>query len=331
MKESIRVVWPDKGQVALEEFQVEEPAEGEVLIETDYTLISPGTELAFLKALPNTSQRFPQDPGYNSVGRVNELGAEVKVLSEGDRVVSSTKHASMVKVPVSRVLKVPDGLRSEEAVYFYMAAISLQGIRRAQLELGEAVLVMGQGLIGNLALQLAKLSGGFPVVGTDLMDKRLEIAKECGADLAVNPQSEDLKARLRGVIGRDSVDVVLDATGVPEAIPACLDLVDYRGRMILLASTRGEIERVNFYRGIHRDGINIIGAHGRVRPERKSTTGYCWTFSDDSEVTLRLIASGRLKVEPLTTDVLGFQEAPRAYDLLDRAKEEHLGILLDWT
>lgn len=330
MKEPIRVVWPDEGQIELEEFQLGELHGDEVLIETQYTLISPGTELAFLKALPNTSQRFPQYPGYNNVGRVAELGGKVRGLSEGDRVVSPAKHASMVKVPASEVLKVPSELTSQEAVYFNMASISLQAVRKAQVELGEAVLVMGQGLIGNLALQLARLSGGFPVVGTDLKDERLEISKECGADLAVNPQTEELKARLLQAIGRDWVDVVLEAIGIPEAIHDCLDLVGYRGRVVLLASSRGEAERVNFYRDVHKKGVTIIGAHNSVRPKGESTRAY-WNKSDDGDVALRLMAAGRLKVEPLTTDVLNCQEAPRAYDLLDRAPEEHLGVLLDWT
>lgn len=330
MREHLRVVWPDKGKVALEEFQLGDPGRGEVVIETEYTLISPGTELAFLKALPNTPRRFPQYPGYNNIGRIVKLGSEAKGLSKGDRVVSPSSHASMVKVSASRALKVPDKLSSEEAVYFNMAAIALQAVRKAQVELGEAVLVMGQGLVGNLALQLAKLSGGFPVVGTDLMDERLRISRECGADLILNPRSGELRARLREMTGRDSVDVVLDATGVPQAINDCLELAGYRGRVILLASSRGETERVNFYRDVHRKGVIIIGAHNSVRPKGESTRTY-WTALDDWNVVLRLTAAGRLRVQPLTTDVLSFRDAPRAYELLDRAPEEHLGVLLDWT
>ena len=330
MKEPLRVVWPNKGEVVLEEFQLGEPGRDELVIETEYTLISPGTELAFLKALPNTPQRFPQYPGYNNIGRVAKLGSEVRGFSEGDRVVSPSGHASMVRVSASKALKVPGRLRAEEAVYFNMAAIALQAVRKAQVELGEAVLVMGQGLVGNLALQLAKLSGGFPVVGTDLMDERLRISRECGADLTLNPRSEELRARLREITGRESVDVVLDATGVPQAINDCLELVGYRGRVVLLASSRGETERVNFYRDVHRKGVTIIGAHNSVRPKGESTRAY-WTDLDDWDVALRLIAAGRLKVKPLTTDVLSFHDAPRAYKLLDRAPEDHLGVLLDWT
>jgi len=330
MEDPIRIVWPEKGRVALEPFELAKPGDDEVLIETEYSLISPGTELAFLNALPNTPGLYPQYPGYNNVGRIVELGCCVTGSAVGDRVASAAKHASMATVPASRVTKVPAGLAPERAVYHNMVAISLQAVRKAQIELGEAVLVMGQGIIGNLALQLARLSGGLPVIGTDLIGSRLALARECGADLAVNPRAEDLKAKLLELVGRDSVDVVLDATGIPQAVPDGLDLAGYRGRVVLLASTRGETERVNFYRDVHKKGLIIIGAHNSVRPRgEESTRGY-WTAQDDAAVALRLMAAGRLKVAPLTTDVLKADEASEAYGLLVRARDEHLGVLLDW-
>jgi len=330
MKDPTRIVWPEKGRAVLEPFELAKPGDDEVLIETEYTLISPGTELAFLNALPNTPGLFPQYPGYNNVGRVVELGRRVTGPAVGDRVASAAKHASMATAPASRVIEVPAGLEPEKAVYHNMAAISLQAVRKAQIELGEAVVVLGQGIIGNLALQLARLSGGLPVIGTDLIDRRLMLARECGADLAVNPHVEDLKARLLEFIGRDSVDVVLDATGIPQAVLDGLDLAGYRGRVVLLASTRGETERVNFYRDVHKKGLIIIGAHNSIRPKgEESTRGY-WTAQDDTAVALRLMAAGRLKVAPLTTDVLKAEEASVAYDLLAHARDEHLGVLLDW-
>jgi L-iditol 2-dehydrogenase len=329
MNDAVRVAWPARGEVALEAFALGDVTEGEVIVETEYTLISPGTELAFLNALPNTTGVFPQYPGYNNVGRVAKVGRGVTGLSEGDRVATPTGHASLVRVEASKAARVPDGLGPEEAVYFNMASISLQAVRKAQVELGETVVVLGQGIIGNLALQLARLSGGFPVVGTDLMEERLELSRECGADVALNPRVEGLKARLLQLVGRDSVDVVLDAIGIPQAIQECVDLVAYRGRVVLLASTRGETEKVNFYRDVHKKGATIIGAHNNIRPAVESTRGY-WTARDDADVVLRLMAAGRLKVAPLTTDVLASQDAAKGYGLLQQARREHLGVLLDW-
>ena len=325
-----RVVWPEKGKVELEEYEVGKPGSDEVTIETRYTLISPGTELAWLMALPQTPNRFPQYPGYNHVGTVVEVGDSVAGFSVGDRVASSGKHASLVNVPQSRLLKIPDGLPWEEAAYYRMAAISLQAVRKAQVELGEAVLVMGQGLIGNMALQLSKLSGAFPVIGADVVEERLRLSEQCGADVTVNPRSQDLKAALMDAIGRETIEVILEATGIPSVVNDCLELAGYRARLVLLASTRGITDNVNFYRHVHSKGVSIIGAHNNIRPKVESTSTY-WTEPDDCRVVLRLLAAGRIKVAPLTTDVLGFQQAPLAYELLTQEKASHLGVLLDWA
>ena len=151
MGEATRIVWPSKGVVELESFDVGEPKETQVLVETENTLISPGTELAFLNALPNTSAAYPQHPGYNNVGRIRAVGAGVNWLEVGDRVVSPSPHASHILTGTNRVLKVPAGVEPTIAVYFNMAAIALGAVRKARIELGEVVLVLGQGLIGNLA------------------------------------------------------------------------------------------------------------------------------------------------------------------------------------
>ena len=329
MKAAIRTVWPAKGVVEIESYEVGDPGPGEVLIETEYTLISPGTELAWLNALPNTPSRFPQHSGYNQVGRILKIGEGVEGLAVGDRVVSPSNHASLVRTVARRATKVPEGVDPREAVYFNMATIGLGAVRKAAIELGEAVLVLGQGLIGNLAMQLSKLCGGLPVVAVDMIPERLALSERCGADICVNPGSEDLRAALKKSIGREKVDVVFDATGAPQAVPECLQLADYRGRVVLLASTRGITKEVNFYKDVHSDGIVIIGSHNRVRPRDESTPGY-WPDRDDWDVVLRLLAAGRLVVEPLTTDVLGYRDAPRGYEALTSGKAQHLGVILDW-
>src|SRR5439155_3661772 len=114
-----------------------------------------------------------------------------------------------------RCCKVPEALPSHEAVYANLISIALQGVRKARLELGEAVLVVGLGLIGNLALQLARLQGGFPALGVDLDEGRREIAMACGADDCFDPTDAETTAALeRATEGRGPA-VVIEATGSP--------------------------------------------------------------------------------------------------------------------
>ncbi len=324
-----KVVWPERGKVIVEDFKVREPEANEVLIKTRSTLISPGTEEAFLMALPNTSGKFPQYPGYSNAGEVIAIGDEVSEIKVGDRVVSRTPHANYVLTSEERVFRIPQGLSFDEAAFFSLASIALQGIRKARIELGESVLVLGLGLVGQLALQLARLSGAIPLIGVDLYDSRLSVSSKGGADHTLNPRKIDLKKEVRKITRGKGAKVVIEATGSPEAIPLSFELASRSGRVVLLGSTRGE-SKVNFYSLVHRKGILVIGAHESIRPRYDSSPMY-WTQRDDSELALNLISKGLLKVKDLISLKLNFQKASEAYRKIIECKENVLGIILDWV
>jgi len=322
-----RIVFKEAGRVAIEEFTLDKPKPGEVIVETVCSLISPGTETAFLLALPNTPRMFPMCSGYSNAGVVAFTGGE-STVKVGDRVVSQTSHATHVTVDEAKVLRIPENLSFEEASFFAIGSISLQGVRKAHIELGESVVVLGQGLVGNLALQLAKLSGGMPLIGVDMFDYRLEISKRCGADYILNPNRTDLIEEVMNITDGKGANVVIEATGNPKAIPTALKLAGRFGRVILLGSTRGTSE-VNFYRDVHKKGVVIIGAHGSIRPRYESSHGF-WTLKDDTILVLKLLSKGLLKVKDLITAKMRYEEAAKAYDRLINSKENTLGIILQW-
>ena len=241
-----RVVWPQRGQVKIEEFDLPTVGENQVLVKTDVSLISPGTERAFLLGLPNAVGSYPQRPGYSNVGEVIDIGAGVTDIAVGDKVASSAGHSSHVLLSANNAFKVANGFAEEAAVFFNLCAISLQGVRKARIELGEPVAVMGQGLIGLLALQLARLNGAFPVIAVDVAENRLKLALECGADFALNPKDAAFEDKLADITKGEGPSVVIEATGSPEPVNTAFKLAGWRGRVILLASTRGETESVNF-------------------------------------------------------------------------------------
>ena len=255
-----RVVFRDKGTVDIEEFEVPKPRSGQILIKTICSLISPGTETAFLMALPNTPQKFPQYPGYSNVGVIEEIGEDVEGFRRGDLVVSPTPHSSHVLARGNQVIRVPKGLSAEEAAFFNLASISLQGVRKGFIELGSSVVVIGQGLIGQLALQLARLSGGFPVIAVDLIDWRLKVSVKHGADYVINPSKVNAIEEVKRLTNGRGADVVIEATGNPNAIPMALEMARRLGRVVILGSPRG-VSTVNFYTLVHRKGLIIIGAH----------------------------------------------------------------------
>jgi len=324
-----RVVFVRQNQVAVEDFELRQPASGEVLIKSVSTLISPGTEIAFLMALPNTSGVFPQHPGYSNAGMVAAVGDTVSQVRVEDRVASRTPHASHVLAHEDDVLKIPDGLSFDEATFFTLASIALQGVRKANIELGDSVVVLGQGLVGQLALQLAKLSGGMPTIGVDLYDPRLEVSLKHGADYVFNPGKVHLEEEVGRVTEGKGASVVIEATGSPEAVPTALKLAGNYGRVVLLGSTRGE-STVNFYRDVHRKGVTVIGAHNSVRPRYESRHGW-WTSRDDGTLVLKLMNRGLLRVKDLISLKMSYKEAPEAYRRIMESKGTALGVVLDWT
>lgn len=323
-----RIVFKDIGLVEVEDFIPDKPGPKQVLIESVSTLISPGTETAFLMALPNTPAKFPMYPGYSNAGIVCAKSEAVSSFNVGDRVVSQKPHASHVLAEEKEIEKIPSNLSFDEASFFALASIAMQGIRKADIEIGESVLVLGQGLVGNLALQLSKLSGGIPVIGVDVYDYRLDVAKKCGADETLNPSKVDLKDAVMKITEGKGVDVVIEATGNPDAIPLALELVGTRGRVILLGSPRG-VSTVNFYSLVHRKGAMIIGAHNNVRPYYESSRRF-WTQRDDVKLSLKLLSRGLLKVRDLITEKVRFEEAANAYRKLIESRESTLGIILEW-
>jgi 2-desacetyl-2-hydroxyethyl bacteriochlorophyllide A dehydrogenase len=301
----------------------------DLLIRTRRSLISPGTERAFFLGLPNTAQTYPQSAGYSNIGEVMALGEQVTGWQIGDRVASAAPHASHVVVEAAKCLPVPSGLADDRASFFNLAAIALQGVRKARIELGEPVAVVGAGLIGLLAAQLARLQGALPAIIADLDPARLVFAQAVGVDANL-PVDDRLLLELANLCDGDGAAVVIEATGHPEAILTALTMARPFGRVVLLGSTRGETSQVNFYRDVHKKGISLIGAHDSARPRQESSTGL-WTQTGDRSVALKLLDQGRLHVDPLITHRFPWQDAIQAYDLLHSWTRTALGILLDWT
>lgn len=326
-----RVVWPERAKVDIEEFEIPSLNDDEVLVESECTLISPGTERAFLLGLPNTRGGFPSRPGYSNIGRVIAVGKAITNCKIGERVASTGGHTSHFVTEPNRLIQMGSAdLLAEEAVFFNLGAIALQGVRKARIELGETTLVLGQGLVGLLALQLARVSGAVPAIAADLTDSRLNVSKCIGADCTLNPEDADFTEQLAAVTNGDGPAVVIEATGHPDAISTALDVAGWGARVIILASTRGETPNVNFYRDVHKKGLMLYGAHNSIRP-RHETSPHFWTLEDDSRLLLSLIAQKRFSVAPLITHRVRGEEAPKAYQLLMAWNPELLGVVLQWS
>lgn len=317
--EGIKVVFKGQGEVAYEKYQLPEPGENEVMIRNLYTAISPGTELAVLNKLPNTSGNYPFYPGYSACGVIEECGEGLGNL-KGKVVLYRSFHQSLSIIDLRECHFLEGKANPVGASAFRLASISLQGVRKARIKLGDEVAVVGLGPIGQLAAQFAYYSGASKVVCIDPQMKRRNTAKNIYAD--------EVYASVEECMEKGGVDVVFECTGAAQVIPKAFRLTKRMGRTILLGSSRGLTEHVNFYEDIHYRGIQVIGAHESNRASADNTDIYCTNHYDEETVT-KFIISGKLKMTPLIDRIYDYRDAPRAYDEIGR--EKLMMAVLKWS
>ena len=324
-----RIVWPEANRVELDTAALPAPGPGEMLVRTITTLISPGTERAFFNGSAGNCI-YPHYPGYSNVGEVLQVGpfknGALKFLP-GMRVASQTGHSSHVIAETAQSVEVPEALTDEEAAFCAVTCIALQGVRKAHLEMGESVVIIGCGLIGLLAMQLAKASGALPVVSSDCDSQRLAFARNLGAD-ATFATADDLSTEIKKCLGADGADVVIEASGHPLAINTAVKLARRGGRVVLLGSTRGETT-LDFYTDVHCRGLKIIGAHNGARPVQDASPGLR-SLPQDQALAVKLLTAKRLQVRPLATHEFHWSEAAKAYALLTEGRSDVQAMLLRW-
>ena len=311
--------------------------EHDLLIQTHYSLISAGTELACLSGVEAWFP-FPGTPGYASVGEVVDVGGQVTDFALGDIVYSMGGHQQYQRLdssnPRALCVKVPAGMNLAQAVFTRMVCVAFTALRVSTIELGDYVAVTGLGLVGNFAAQLAGLQGG-RVIGLDLSGRRVELARACGVAHALVLNPATLEEDAAAITGGAGVTTLIEATGNPRALPPALPLVGRYGEVILLGTPRGayESDLTEVLRHVHLDGLGNVtfkGAHEwRYPVPRDAFVKH--SIRRNAELTLELIRAGELQVAPLHSHTLKPEQAEQAYNGLKHQKDEYIGVVFDWT
>lgn len=324
-----QVIFEDKLSVRLVDIDVEAPRNGELTVAASWSMISPGTELAFLRAMPGTGGIFPQFTGYSTSGIVTAVGDDVEGYKPGDHIVAQSLHQSSATVDQTLCAKLSDAADLREAAMFRIATIALGGVRKGQVQLGSSVLVVGLGLIGNLACQFARAAGATSVVGVDPVRWRRDLATRCSIEKTVENCRNLGRIDLPDHVRKHGFDTVIEATGVPSVFNEAVTQTKRRGVMVLLGSSRGLTEQVNFYRDVHRKGITLIGAHDSIRPGDEDLP-FWFTLQGDIRTVLEMLAAGRLNVSPLISGDVPANEAPSAYERLCDGSEQLMTLAICW-
>lgn len=334
--DSAAVVFTGEREVEFQGRARPDPAPGEVLIETHRTLISTGTELTQLThEVPEGSvwddiTNYPSvAPGYNNVGEVIEVGADVEADLLGERVATWSGHAAHSTATPENCYPVPETVDDEEAAFFAMALIAMQGVRRGRVDWGEGVGVYGLGLVGQLSSRFCHLAGARPVVGFDLASPRRAYLDDHRGVQTADPTEEDPADLLREATGGRLAEVIFEATGNPAAIPSETEPLAEAGRLVLLSSPRGRTE-FDFHDMCNAPSYEIIGAHQTSHPDC-ATPWNRFTQARHADLFFEYLEREDLDVAGLISHTYAPEEAADAYGMLLEDRTEALGVQFDWT
>ncbi len=342
------------------------PRAGHLRLRTTRTLISTGTErmlVDFGKANPLEKARQQPDKvkqvfekiktdglmptidtvrnkldqpislGYCQVGRVID---DASGFAAGERVASNGKHAEVVSVPVNLCARIPDAVSDDEAAFTVIGAIALQGIRLAQPTLGEAFVVSGLGLIGQVTVQLL-IAHGCRVLGIDVDAARLDLARRSGAeviDISATPDPVAAATQFSRGRGVDGV-IVTAATSSSEPIHHAALMCRKRGRIVLVGVTGLELSRDDFFKKELSFQVSCSYGPGRYDTEYEDKghdypVGFVrWTEQRNFEAVLDMMAGKRIDVGPLISHRFTLDRVAEAYAVVG-GSEPSLGIVLDY-
>ena len=308
----------------------------EVIVKNLYSHISAGTELACISGMESWFQ-IPGTPGYTSVGQIEQKGKSV-VHDIGDIVYTMGPHSERFKIDTTDrwhgiCVPVPDAVPPDIAAFTHMAGIAMTALRVSRIELGDTVLVTGLGVIGNLAAQLAQLQGAH-VIAVDIVDTRLNVARQCGITTMLNAEKQNVKSEIEKLTNGKRVDAFIDATGVSRVIESFLDTVAFRGQVVLLGSPRQpyQTDLTQTLQAIHLlpHSVTMSGALEFIFPTHENEF-VKHSIERNSKIILDLMAKKRLMIEPFYTHKLSPSQAKQAYEGLRDEPEKYMGVVFDWT
>lgn len=361
-----------KGTAYAVEVPVPQLEAGEVLVRVQVSCISVGTELSGLRgsgvplwkkalaqpekaavalkmviaqglrrtwSLIEEKREASQPTGYSAAGIVVAFGSNVLDIAIGDRVACAgaqyAHHAEYIRVGRNLCTPIPDGVDYESASTVTLGAIALQGVRRAQPTLGETVVVVGLGILGQLTVQMLR-ANGCRVIGTDTDRARIAMATSLGMEHCQHPDDDDLDAvaRLTDGYGADCV-IITAATSSDAVVSRAFKMCRKKGRVVLVGDVGLNLNRDDFY--VKEIDFLISTSYGPGRYDQRYEEGGLdypigyvrWTENRNMAEYLRLIAAGRVKVAPMVAECFPIEEATDAYAAIG-GSDKPLVVLLTY-
>jgi threonine dehydrogenase-like Zn-dependent dehydrogenase len=333
-----RLIFRSDLRVEEEVYEVPEPGPRQVLVRVSRSQVSAGSEMNFYRLNPPDGPLQRRPLGYMTVGRIERVGAGVSEYAPGDRVLTSGNHGSHWLANVTDdgadevngnfIQPLDEAVSDDEAGFAVLGDVALHGVRRAGLQIDESAVVFGCGIVGQLTIQLARLSGAHPIIAVDLFDSRLEQAKLSGATHVVNAARTDAVQAIREITGGAGGQTVFNCAPVASVLQTAMEAAALRGKVVLTASAPGTAE-IGLQVELLRHELTILGVYeiGIERPH-----GYWpWTRLRNRRACLRLLATGQLRLDHLVSHVVPHTEAEAMFRMMARGGDDWMGIVFTWN
>ncbi len=361
------------GELKVENVPVPYLRRGGVLVNNEYSLISSGTERGKIEmARANLLQKARQRPdlvkqvmhnvkseglvptakkvftrlntpislGYCSAGIVSVVDDATSGFKVGDRVACVGEgfacHAEVVYIPGGLLVKVPDELTLDKASFAPLGAIAMQGVRLAEVGLGDKVVVLGLGLIGQLTVQLLKASGCH-VIGVDIDDEKVAMATEFGTDMALNLKEADTELGVEGFTFSRGADVVIitASASTSQPIETAGKLCREKGKVVLVGAVPIELPRKEYYEKELDFVVSRAFGPGSYDESYIGGTDYPygyvrWTVQRNMEEVMNLMVSGKVLVDKLISGRFKIDDAVKAYELVRKPEGIVMGVLFEY-
>lgn len=318
----------------------------QVRLRTLYSGISAGTELtAYRGSNPYLGKKWDPERrlfldddvtlsypvegwGYEEVGVISAVGADVERVAVGDVVWGTwghrTSHTCREEWAADRMLR-PD-VDPVLGVFSQIGAIALNAILDADIHVGECVAIFGQGPPGLIATQLARRNGA-TVVAVDGLSRRLETAAAVGADHVVDFTRDDPGDAIKELTGGRGADVSIEFSGVARGLHDAIRATAYNSRVVAAGFLQGDAVGLRLGEEFHHNRIDLVCSQiSGVNPR----VAHRWDVRRLQQTVMQLAASNAVELRPLISHVVPFQDAADAFALLDERRDETIQVVLDF-
>jgi 2-desacetyl-2-hydroxyethyl bacteriochlorophyllide A dehydrogenase len=324
-----RIIFPARGQVALQDYDLPDPGPGEIRVRTHYSLMSIGTESIILNQRydPDTHFArmfsFPQlQTGVQAVAEVQQLGDGVSEFGIGDCIYMRKAHRSHQVLAAEDCSPVPPGIDLKSACWAGLAKTAFRAAWAGKFESGRHVLIIGAGPVGQMAIRWAVTEGAGSIAVVDLSPLRLGHAKTGGATHLFDCDIAECIDDIQALNGGAGPSVVVDVTGNPTVLKYALAAAAQFGKVILLGDT-GYPSRQCLSSDVMMKGLTIQATH-----DSHDRDG--WTQRRIDHLFFGLVKSGRFDLTGLITHEFLPGDCQQAYALASEQKEQVMGILFNW-